>query len=71
MGVEPELEYTRRQARMAGRQPADRARLRADPLRSAGVPTLTIEEAIVRTLDWFDANPYAWEREVASGAGVR
>jgi UDP-glucose 4-epimerase len=31
-------------------------------------PKLTIREGIVRTLEWFEANPFAWEGEVGSGA---
>jgi nucleoside-diphosphate-sugar epimerase len=31
-------------------------------MRSLGwEPTMTIREAIVRTLEWFDANPYAFQ----------
>ena len=28
-------------------------------------PTLTIKEAILRTLSWFDANPYVWQQLAA------
>ena len=54
-----EIEHTGGRARLDRRQPADPPRLRAHPRRSAGRRRLTIREAIVRTLDWFEANPYA------------
>ncbi len=31
-------------------------------------PELTIEQALLRTLEWFDANEYAWREEAAHGA---
>ena len=70
MGVEPELDYAGGKRGWPGDSPLivlDCARIRSLGWR----PTLTIEEAIVRTLEWFDANPYAWEREVTREAGVR
>jgi len=30
-------------------------------------PKLSIAEATIRTLDWFDANPFVWRAEVAAG----
>ncbi len=69
-GVEPELDYAGGKRGWPGDSPLivlDCARIRSLGWR----PTLTIEQAIVRTLEWFDANPYAWEREVTTQAGVR
>ena len=55
---------------MGRRQPADPPRHRPR-IRSLGWgPTFTIRESIVRTLEWFDANPYAWESAVGAGAGA-
>ena len=68
MGVEPELDHAGGKRGWPGDSPLivlDCARIRSLGWR----PTLTIEEAIGRTLEWFDANPYAWEREVTSGGG--
>ena len=68
MGLEPALEYSGGTRGWAGDSPLihlDCARIRA----LGWAPTLTIKEAIIRTLEWFDANPYAWEAAVAaSGA---
>ena len=61
MGLEPEIEHTGGRRGWAGDSPLihlDCARIRA----LGWAPTLTIREAIVRTLEWFEANPYAWER---------
>jgi UDP-glucose 4-epimerase len=58
MGVDPELEHTGGKRGWAGDSPL--IHLDCARIRSLGwAPTLTIKEAIVRTLDWFDANPYA------------
>ena len=56
LGVAPELEYTGGDRGWIGDSPLihlDCARIRALGWR----PTLTIPEAIVRTLDWFEQNP--------------
>jgi len=69
MGLDPALEYTGGRRGWVGDSPLihlDCARMRA----LGWSPTLTIREAIVRTLEWFDANPYAWEDQVQSGAGI-
>jgi UDP-glucose 4-epimerase len=42
----------------------DTARMRALGWR----PQLTIEQALARTLEWFDANPYAWHEQAVEGA---
>lgn len=69
MGVDPKLEYTGGKRGWAGDSPLihlDCARIRA----LGWSPRLTIREAILRTLRWFDANPYVWEDALASEAGV-
>ena len=63
MGVEPEIEYTGGARGWAGDSPLillDCARVRA----LGWAPRLAIKDAIVRTLEWLDANPYAWEDPV-------
>jgi UDP-glucose 4-epimerase len=70
LGVEPELSYTGGTRGWPGDSPLihlDCARIR----KLGWAPTLTIEQAIVRTLDWFAAHPYAWEATVAAQAGAR
>jgi UDP-glucose 4-epimerase len=70
MGVEPALEYTGGRRGWAGDSPV--IHLDCTRIRSLGwTPTLSIREAIVRTLEWFDANPYAWRGRVGAEAGVR
>jgi UDP-glucose 4-epimerase len=64
MGVEPELEYTGGRRGWAGDSPLihlDCARIRA----LGWAPRVSIKEGIARTLDWFDANPYAVQEEAA------
>ncbi|HEY1774837.1 MAG TPA: NAD-dependent epimerase/dehydratase family protein [Solirubrobacteraceae bacterium] len=66
MGVSPEIEHTGGTRGWAGDSPL--IHLDCARIRSLGwVPTLTIPQAIRRTLDWFDANPFAW-RAVAEQA---
>jgi UDP-glucose 4-epimerase len=63
MGLQPELEYTGGKRGWAGDSPL--IHLDCTRIRALGwSPTLTIKDAIVRTLEWFDANPYAWEAAV-------
>jgi UDP-glucose 4-epimerase len=67
MGLSPEIEYGGGRRGWAGDSPL--IHLDCSRIRGLGwAPTLTIRESIVRTLEWFDANPYAWESSVASGA---
>ncbi len=67
MGVSPEIEHAGGRRGWAGDSPL--IHLDCSRIRSLGwAPTLTIRESIVRTLDWFDANPYVWESAIASGA---
>ena len=69
MGLAPEIEHTGGRRGWAGDSPL--IHLETVRARSLGwAPTLTIRESIVRTLEWFDANPYAWESAVAAGAGA-
>jgi UDP-glucose 4-epimerase len=58
MGLEPELEYGGGPRGWPGDSPL--IHLDCSRIRTLGwVPTLTIQESIVRTLEWLDANPYA------------
>jgi UDP-glucose 4-epimerase len=69
MGVEPTFSY----AGGARGWPGDSPLIHLDcaRIRSLGwTPALTIGQGIARTLEWFDANPYAWEHAVGSGAGI-
>jgi UDP-glucose 4-epimerase len=69
MGVEPTLEYTGGRRGWAGDSPL--IHLDCTRIRSLGwAPTLSIRDAIGRTLEWFDANPYAWRARVGAEAGV-
>jgi UDP-glucose 4-epimerase len=65
LGVAPSIEHTGGIRGWAGDSPLihlDCSRIRALGWR----PTLTIEESIVRTLDWLEANPYAVRETVAA-----
>jgi UDP-glucose 4-epimerase len=58
LGVSPAIEHTGGERGWPGDSPLihlDCARMRA----LGWAPTLTIKDAIVRTLDWLEANPYA------------
>ncbi len=64
MGVEPELEHTGGKRGWAGDSPL--VRLDCTRIRGLGwKPAVTIREAIVRTLEWLDANASAVEGEAA------
>jgi UDP-glucose 4-epimerase len=68
LGVQPEREYTGGVRGWAGDSPL--IHLDCARIRSLGwAPTLSIQEAIVRTLEWFDANP--WVLEPVAEAGIR
>jgi UDP-glucose 4-epimerase len=68
MGVDPELEYSGGKRGWAGDSPL--IHLDCSRIRALGwTPTLTIHDAIVRTLQWFDANPYAFEQEEGAVVG--
>lgn len=64
MGVEPALEYTGGTRGWAGDSPL--IHLDCGRIRELGwAPALTTKEAILRTLSWFDANPYVWQQPAA------
>lgn len=59
MGLEPVVEHTGGARGWVGDSPL--IHLNCDRVRALGwKPALTIEESVRRTLEWFDANPYAW-----------
>ncbi len=63
LALSPEIEHTGGVRGWAGDSPL----IQLDTTRIRGLgwrPTLTIEEAIVRTLEWLDANDYAWREQV-------
>jgi UDP-glucose 4-epimerase len=63
MGVSPVLEYTGGRRGWAGDSPL--IHLDCARIRSLGwAPALGIRESILRTLEWLDANPYAWQAAV-------
>lgn len=67
MGVDPEIEHTGGRRGWAGDSPMihlDCARMRA----LGWAPRVSIQEAILSTLQWFDANPFAWEDPVQVGS---
>jgi UDP-glucose 4-epimerase len=67
IGVTPALEYTGGSRGWAGDSPLihlDCARIRA----LGWAPKLTIPEGIRQTLDWLDANPYAWRDDLGEQA---
>lgn len=64
MGVHPALDHTGGQRGWAGDSPL--IHLDCTRIRALGwAPTLSIREATERTLEWLDANPYAWKSTVA------
>ena len=60
----PSIEHTGGRRGWTGDSPLIHSTRRVSAT-SAGSPTLTIAEAMVRTLEWFDANEYAWRDQVA------
>jgi len=63
LALSPKIEHTGGVRGWAGDSPL----IQLDTTRVRGLgwrPTLTIEEAIVRTLEWLDANDYAWREQV-------
>ena len=66
MGVDPALEHTGGVRGWAGDSPL--IHLECARIHQLGwAPTLSIRQATKRTLEWFDANPYAWEATVTEG----
>jgi UDP-glucose 4-epimerase len=66
LSLSPEIEHTGGRRGWTGDSPLillDTARVRE----LGWQPTLTIKEAIVRTLEWLDANDYAWRDQVMDG----
>jgi UDP-glucose 4-epimerase len=62
LGLSPEIEHTGGRRGWAGDSPL--IRLDTSRIRALGwSPQLTITQALVRTLDWLDANEYAWRDE--------
>ena len=59
LGLSPEIEYAGGRRGWVGDSPL--IQLDCTRIRSLGwEPTLSIAQATARTLDWFEANPYAW-----------
>jgi UDP-glucose 4-epimerase len=66
LGVDPALDYAGGRRGWVGDSPL--IHLDCSRIRALGwAPTLSIAEATLRTLDWFDANPYAWREAVRAG----
>jgi UDP-glucose 4-epimerase len=69
MGVQPDREYAGGRRGWAGDSPL--IHLDCTRIRSLGwAPTLTVREAIIRTLQWLDANSYAWQEPANTEAGA-
>ncbi len=67
LGLTPAIEHTGGRRGWTGDSPL----IHLDTTRVRGLgwtPHLTIREAIVRTLEWFEANEYAWCEQVAGSA---
>jgi UDP-glucose 4-epimerase len=66
LGLEPVLEYAGGRRGWAGDSPL--IHLDCTRIRALGwKPTLSIAQATIRTLEWFEANPYAWREAVSAG----
>jgi UDP-glucose 4-epimerase len=66
LSLSPEIEHTGGRRGWTGDSPL----ILLDTTRIRGLgwqPTLTIEEAIVRTVEWLDANDYAWRERAVDG----
>jgi UDP-glucose 4-epimerase len=67
LGLSPEIEHTGGRRGWVGDSPL--IHLDTGRIRSLGwEPRLTIARAVARTLEWFDANEYAWREHVMTGA---
>jgi UDP-glucose 4-epimerase len=67
LSVSPEIEYTGGERGWVGDSPV----IHLDVTRIGALgwrPRLTIQQAAVRTLEWFDANEYVWREAVMSEA---
>jgi UDP-glucose 4-epimerase len=68
-GLEPRIDYAGGRRGWAGDSPL--IHLACERIRALGwAPTVTIHESITRTLEWLDANPYAWEGLIDTEARV-
>lgn len=66
MGLDPVLDYAGGRRGWAGDSPL--IHLDCTRIRSLGwKPTLSIAQATIRTLEWFEAHPYAWREAVSTG----
>jgi UDP-glucose 4-epimerase len=66
LSLSPEIEHTGGRRGWTGDSPL----IHLDTGRIRGLgwqPELTIERALVRTLDWLIANDYAWREQAADG----
>ena len=67
LSLTPGIEYTGGRRGWVGDSPL--IRLDTTRIRDLGWrPRLTIEQALVRTLEWFDANDYAWREQIPQSA---
>jgi UDP-glucose 4-epimerase len=69
LALSPRIEHTGGRRGWTGDSPLiqlDTARIRALGWR----PELSIEQGIVRTLDWLTANDYVWREPIGAGAGA-
>jgi UDP-glucose 4-epimerase len=67
LSASPQIQHTGGRRGWVGDSPLirlDTARIR----RLGWAPQLTIEQALIRTLEWFEANEYAWRDEAVEGA---
>jgi UDP-glucose 4-epimerase len=65
MGVEPEIRYAGGLRGWPGDSPL--IHLDCSRIRALGwAPTLTIQQSLVRTLEWLDANPFAWDNTMVA-----
>jgi UDP-glucose 4-epimerase len=70
LSLSPKIEHTGGQRGWTGDSPL----IHLDTTRIRGLgwqPTLTIPAAVVRTLEWLQANEYAWRDQVAEGVASR
>lgn len=70
LSLSPEIEHTGGRRGWVGDSPL--IRLDTTRIRELGWhPWLTIEQALARTLEWFDANEYAWQEQPMSAISGR
>jgi UDP-glucose 4-epimerase len=66
LGITPAVHHAGGRRGWAGDSPL--IHLDCTRIRALGwMPSVSIKDAIVRTVDWLDANPYAWREEVTVG----